>query len=611
MQLPLTSLVPSIIEITTFISQNWPHIWWFPNWYLGVPLRFITGPIIPLLLLILRSITHISLTQLYIGILLVAELGGAVGLVVLNRSLGAGKVKTRLSTIYFLLLPLQLILFVFGNGLNHLAIALLPWVLLSWNRFLQQQKKVWAFVSSGLIAISLLLSISSLLPIIIGVVILWFINSQLHQREVNLVTALIMSATGLSLSTIWYTPRFWLILLGNPSFGGRPLSNVIPMIWQLFLGLAPVVLGFWVVQKKFQVKSKLNRFGFLFTLSFGFLTLIRFLSNVNFWQDWIGYGLELQLGLVLLLPQCVALFKPQIRRSLVLALVVVCLLLDGLLIRNFFIVDTKTLAYRQRIVSQLGQISRGRIFVSGSPVFWLGAAKENLWQVRGGRDEVATHKTWNMGAYQIRQGERVDLVAAWLKIFGVSYLLTNNSDSYEYFHDFKNIDRFAGFTIVEKKFGNTLYKFDNSISRIAQEQILNDVPQSGNDATVIRTYAQAFGEPVTLKFITPSKAQILLPRQVNDDEVISLSVTYDPGWQTVNDLGEIREDAFGNMSVRPRAAVEQAELEYKEGWWGSALGLGLSLLGFLALFKIEAISHFLRRRTPSLSISAADEETEY
>ena len=66
MQIPLTSLVPTIVEVIQFIENNWPHIWWFPNWYLGLPLRFVTGPVVPLVVLGIHKISGFSVGTAYL-----------------------------------------------------------------------------------------------------------------------------------------------------------------------------------------------------------------------------------------------------------------------------------------------------------------------------------------------------------------------------------------------------------------------------------------------------------------------------------------------------------------------------------------------------------------
>ena len=45
-----------------------------------------------------------------------------------------------------------------------------------------------------------------------------------------------------------------------------------------------------------------------------------------------------------------------------------------------------------------------RVFLSGSPVFWINSKNESM-QVRGGNDIVSTSQWWAHGAYQIREGQ--------------------------------------------------------------------------------------------------------------------------------------------------------------------------------------------------------------
>ena len=301
MNLPLTSLVPTVVEITSFIERNWPHVWWFPNWYLGVPLRFVTGPVVPAILIFFHKIFPISLETIYLLLVGTVWLCGGLGTVYLVKALGGGKKTQWLAGIVFTLLPFHLFLLATGTGLHHLVVALMPWVFIACLHAFKSWK--WQDVSLTVIgtALVILIDVAGILPLVVGFISLAILNKREDLPE-KLIKLFLILLTALSLVTIWYTPRFWWTLLNNPSFAGKPLANVIPFVLQLIEALLPLILGWWVVKKRYSLKQPLIRFGVLFGSSFLFLTLIRFLSDVDFWIDWTGYFLELQLALALFLP---------------------------------------------------------------------------------------------------------------------------------------------------------------------------------------------------------------------------------------------------------------------------------------------------------------------
>src|SRR3989344_7550508 len=518
MQLPPTSLVPSIVELISFWEKNWPHIWWFPNWYLGVPFRFFSGPVVPVLVLLFRSLTGWAVATSYLALIGMTWLIGGIGVKLLVKELGGAKRQQWWSMVLFWLLPGSFFLLQFGNGLHHISTALLPWVFYFWWKYLKLThpnpllriegnslgnefrfplfvrggqgallNEAWLIFTTLGVTLLLLINAAAILPLVIGLTALILLKSKTEWLA-GFIKGILIILTAVSLATIWYTPRFWWIILGNPSFGGKPLSNVIPYILQLAQAFVPIVLGVWFVQKRYRLIQKLTRFGVFFGGSFLFLTLVRFASDPDFWMDWVGYGLELQLAAALLTPLVILnLFQDHKSIRIVTFFIILMLTIgEGVGVYTTYMSYKSYTSYKQRIVELVGgSVSQNdRIFLTGSGVFWLGefARGQNLLdpqldrdgtlvnhkgivpprmrssqispasprffevgllQVRGGRDEVSTHQTWAMGAYNIREGEKGELLKDWLAVFGVSTLLYQNETSVEYFKDYKNRQRFG------------------------------------------------------------------------------------------------------------------------------------------------------------------------
>lgn len=660
--LPLTSLVPTIVEITSFVEQNWPHVWWFPNWYLGIPLRFVTGPVVPTLIILLRRLTSWPVEQAYLVLIGGIWVIGGIGVAQLTKALGGGKRVQWWSAVIFLLLPFHLLLLSYGSGLHHLAIAILPWVFWSWMRAMRESggiREIGGIWTAGLAALVLLIDVSGLLPLLIGVIALTISGDKENWGNRGVKSVLFL-LTAFSLATIWYTPRFWWIILGNPSFGGKPLANVIPFILQLVQALIPLILGVWVVQKRrvlsategYRLTSKLMQFGLLFGSSFLFLTLIRFLSDVDFWMDWTSYFLELQLALALLLPRGILRLGRSVdlaqslsqtgfgndKKKYFLSLFIILILTisNGAVGYRWYRTNETDRTYREKInkmiaervvpgepfVRQLTDQGK-RVFLSGSPVFWLGSEiarvydpgslspnePGSLWQVRGGRDEVATHPTWAMGAYQIREGTDPLLLKDWLTVLGISYVLVHEERSGEYFKDFKNTSRFAELIEEEEFAGNILYQTPGTIARLANREILqNGRPKAGNDREALSNYVQNLGEP--LAFTIPQMNQLQIDSsQMSENEVISLAVTYDRAWKLVSKKGKVQADALGNMVIVPEGDSQVFQLEYQESIWSLLPGVLFSLVSLALLYKSANLAYLISR-VPSLQLTDSSNEEE-
>ena len=686
MELPPTSLVPSIVELISFWEKNWPHIWWFPNWYLGVPFRFVSGPVVPVLVLLFRSLTGWAVATSYLALIGMTWLIGGIGVKLLVKELGGAKRQQWWSMVLFWLLPGSFFLLQFGNGLHHISTALLPWVFYFWWKYLKLThpnpllriegnslgnefrfplfarggqgallNEAWLIFTTLGVTLLLLINSAAILPLVIGLTALILLKSKTEWLA-GFIKGILIILTAVSLATIWYTPRFWWIILGNPSFGGKPLSNVIPYILQLAQAFVPIVLGVWFVQKRYRLIQKLTRFGVFFGGSFLFLTLVRFASDPDFWMDWVGYGLELQLAAALLFPLVILnLFQDHKSIRIVTFFIILMLTIgEGVGVYTTYMSYKSYTSYKQRIVELVGgSVSQNdRIFLTGSGVFWLGefARGQNLLdpqldrdgtlvnhkgivpprmrssqispasprffevgllQVRGGRDEVSTHQTWAMGSYNIREGEKVELLKDWLAVFGVSTLLYQNETSVEYFKDYKNRQRFADMTCYltcEKP--DVIYKFPNSIARLAQKELLQvSPPKAGNDESTLATYTFKLGEPLEFAYIKPN--QMIISGETKENEVISLAVAFDPHWKLTTGSGVVNSDNFGNLVITPSQNENEWSLTYQENWSSWMPGIVLSLISLAFLTQTKRMVELLERKTPAIGVIGKNEEDEY
>lgn len=599
MSLPLTSLVPTIVEITDFIETNWPHIWWFPNWYLGVPLRFVTGPIVPLLTIMLGKISGLSIETSYI--LLIGSLWtlGSIGVKKLVYELGAGKWVGWSASVFFLLLPGHIWLFSYGNGLNHIVISLLPWASLVWLRAQQSWKAGWVFATISLLSIVLLIDVGSLLALLVLAAVLILIQEKSRWLDSGIKSILLL-LTAIFVATVWYTPRFWWTLLGNPSFAGKPLSQVIPFIIQLLEALIPLVLGAWFVQTRYRFRYRLIRFGVLFGASFLFLTVIRFLSDVDFWMDWTSYFLELQFALALVLSVLVNRVIQRYKTIQIVVFLIISILtiIDGGLVYWLYKADEKIVAYRNDVQNLVGNTGENeRLFLSGSPVFWLGG----ILQVRGGRDEASTHPFWARGAYVVREGEREEELAAWFKALGISYVLVHSEGSREYFRDFKNTERFAGFPLIVQNSGDSFYDTGGDIARFASVELRTlDFRRFAKEGELLARYAELLEEPMLFWYDRPDLIRLdPLEKKLDRDRLISLAVTYDRNWRATT--GKLQKDVLGNMLVLPDTQVAEIVLEYNEplmSWgWGSAA----TIISLWLLLNADKLGSVLSRKLSTFS----------
>src|SRR3989344_816228 len=337
-----TSLVPTVIALSEFFAENFPNISWYPYWYLGNPYQFLIGPVVPALLSISNfkfqiSNFQLSMTQIYYLLIMLSFIVGGLGIYLFLRDWGVSKKQAFFSGVFYVLFPAGYFLLNYQNGLNHIALSLLPFFLLYYRRFLKGGENMLVLFLSIIIVIVLLINISILLSFVIGAIALIVAEGQFHPRGVpqagrqtsqprltaaqhhpggedaidKIIKTILIFLLGISLATIWYTPRFWWILLSNPSLGGISLFNLILSLIKALFNFLPVILAILIVKWRHLKPQGYLFFGIIFLSSFSFLTLTRFLLDPDFVTDWIGFGLELQFGLAIILGSFLGKIKNQ------------------------------------------------------------------------------------------------------------------------------------------------------------------------------------------------------------------------------------------------------------------------------------------------------------
>lgn len=501
-----TSLIPIQIALARFLEQGESVFGNYPYWYLGTtPFRYLTGPILPMVLAGLHKLLpFLSLFEIFLGLIGLIGLIGGIGVYWLVVSLanfypvpngtGASTSERRsppseecirpprrrfafLAAVFYLLGPIVPFLFRFSDGLYLIAFSFLPYTLLMYFRLLRRWERKTALSCIVLITFLLLLDSLILPTLILGMGAIFLAQVGWKGAEEKLRQSFLLLIFAFLISTTWYTPGYWLTLLVAPSLAGKGLAGVI--VW---LGkLLPTVLAFGLAifsVRFFKKRNLLRDFCFYWLFIFGFLTLLRFLSDPDFWLDWTAYGIELQFGLVLF----GGLLLSRASGRQIISFVVCCVLGVGwLFLTNKYVLGTlqrditKTVEYK--IGSQLSQIvkphsaSSGqageKVFLSGTTAFWLNAFFD-IPQVRGGVDQASVDSNWRKAVWEIRSfgsaQDKEGIVLKYLKSLNISYLVVHTKESEEYYHDFKYPEKFEeveGLKKVYDEGGDRIYKVED------------------------------------------------------------------------------------------------------------------------------------------------------
>lgn len=598
-----TSLIPSVVALCQFFVNNFPNYSWYPYSYLGNPFEYLIGPVVPFLILILAKIGFTNISINYYFLIFVSSLLTGLGTYFFVKELIVDEKQAKIISIINLVAPFSLGLLFFGNGLSQIAFSFLPFILLIFLKFFFQKGFKWEIILCLLITADLLIDVSIFLPLVIALASL-LITLKDQSKNLGLISfkLILIFILAIILSTIWYQASFWWTLFTNPSFGGVPLINLIHNLFNLALNLVPLSLALFYVKFKQKNLSKHLKFALIFSGSFLFLSVIRFVSDPDFIIDWTSYLTEVQFGLSFLVGYLlIKKIKPDNLKPIFSIITLIFILLTAYMI--WAITNNKNNAFEQKITSiLLRNISATkRVFLSGSSVFWINS-KINVSQVRGNNDSASINPVWAMAAYQIREGSDLDLTDYWLKNLGVSEILIHQKDSGEYFHDFKYTQKFEQFKKLDGDKKDQLFSIDNSsIARKASGTLMSvPKPRDGADLAALKEYNSNLLEPVKINF--PSPNIIILEGDIGNNELISLAITYHPNWRLLSPNATITRDNLGNMVVIPKGVgYQKIILKYENPLNEKIILVLLASLTLIALYYSQKIYPFWKKFVNKLS----------
>jgi hypothetical protein len=391
-----------------------------------------------------------------------------------------------MAAVFYIFGPMVPLLFRFSDGLYLVAFSFLPFTLLMYLKMLKKWTRGRAVAL--LVTICFLMLLDSLIipTLILGMAAVFLAQVGWKRAEEKLKQTFLIFAFSFLISTLWYTPGYWLTLLGAPSLAGKGLFSVIGELTKLLPTALALVIAV-VSVKFFKEKNKLRDFCFYWLFTYVFLTLLRFLSDPDFWMDWTAYGIELQfgmaIGLGLVLNNLLATPKHRIPLSGstealnkfsvsgLFSVSVFLMFLFGiwLFLFNRYVLGTsqreieRTVEYRiGRLLSETAKPGE-KVFLSGSTAFWLNAFFD-VAQVRGGVDQASMDKDWREAVWEIREGPSAGSGLEELRKLGVTYLVVHTSTSSEFYHDFKSPEKFEGVGGLKKVYdeeGDRIYQVLN------------------------------------------------------------------------------------------------------------------------------------------------------
>jgi hypothetical protein len=478
-----TSLVPATVSLLRFFETRGLAAFGqsYPYWYAGTtPYKYLIGPVVPIFTHILRLIPRLSGVSLFtimIYIIIFCFLLSAVGWGILMYQVSKTK-STFLAgccILVFLLFPWRLFsALTLEEASFTLARFFLPFALLSFWALLVKKTTIKYILTAVTISFLLLINTSILPIVLVGLVSLSsaysYKKGKIKSFFKNLKLVIYLTAASVVLVSLWYTPDYWITILFNPSIGGISTIRVFAKIFEFARSVLPIVAALFAVRLFSRLKSKLDIFISVWLGTFAIITIYRFLADPDFWMDWTAWFSEIEVGMIFLFCRLVQDSISQKSLTLKKALVILLLFLTPLLlcVRVYIALGRPKILSRETpsFISMLSEVekqaSTKRVFLSGSSVFWADAFYD-IYQLRGGRDQVATDADWARAAWVFRESRNLEEIKSWLDKCDISYVLVNGEKSSDYYHDFKNSDLWGSLgSEVIKRDGDILYQIKTS-----------------------------------------------------------------------------------------------------------------------------------------------------
>ena len=153
---PESSLIPSVLALSSFFVDNFPHIAWYPYWYLGNPFAYLIGPVVPGIMAVLHSILRLpgaTMNMEYLLIIFMSTVIGGVGVYwmvaewgnidqiskIKNQSIKDSNIAAVIAGLLYVVLPFGWMGLYYQNGLKNVAFAIIPFVFILYRRFLLSQ----------------------------------------------------------------------------------------------------------------------------------------------------------------------------------------------------------------------------------------------------------------------------------------------------------------------------------------------------------------------------------------------------------------------------------------------------------------------------------------
>jgi hypothetical protein len=552
------------IAFGKFMRDYWPHCGWVPWFNAGMPFEDIYLPLVPALVAVTSLVTHSSLAHIFHAIAALAYCLGPVFLFLFAWKV-SGKLLPSLSSavLWSLFSPSALIpqiwrdmgstwgsrrlqnIVYYGETPHNVALCLLPLALFVFVRFLEKPAARRLALSVLAAAVVFTTNAFGIVGVSVSLVLLVLSGDDLGWRP--LLSAGAVLATAYLLICRVFPPSLIRLIATNARLAAANSRPSLPAHVLAALFLLTIAALCWITRR---LPGTMLRFSLLFTAFFGGITVLAFWKNLGFLPQPPRYHLEFEVGVCLLVAFAL---EPLLRRLSPRAATAAglgCLVLlawpaaqDFRFARRLIhpVTITRTVAYRQAhwIADHFpGQ----RVMVASENQWWFNLFADNP-QLGAGPEPSAPNWMQRVAVYVIYSGENAGdqdgpISVFWLKAFGCAAVTVPGPTSQDHYHPIRNPAKFdALLPLVWREGGDSIYQVPLRSPSLAHvipaSAVVSRQPIHGLDIGPARAYVAALEDPAippaALTWENPQRARI--SADLAPSQVISVQVTYDPGWR--------------------------------------------------------------------------------
>ena len=615
----LGSIEAAYVGLTRYILENWRDLSWFPLWYAGIPYQNTYPPLLHLLVAAFAALTGASPALAHHFVTAAFYCAGSVTLYWLARRLGADRGAAFVAGLFYSLVSpsawlipavagdmgspwaarrLHALVY-YGEGPHVSSMTLLAAGVALFGLALEKRRAVWYVAAAcGLAGVVLT---NWLGAAALGAAVLSWLLAAGEDRK-GWARAAALGLYAYALASPWIPPSTLASIRMNAELSGGDYRMGWAQVFYWAVGLAVLAALHFALQRAHA--SRLVHFGVLFFWLMAAITLGAEWFHLILVPLPQRYHLEVEMALALLAGAAAGKLLGASRgRAGALTLIVTVLAVwqfgnyRAFARRLIQPVDiTSTIEYR--MARWFGErLAERRVMAPGSISFWMNAFTDTP-QLGGGFEQGIVNPLIRHIMFQVYSGMNAgaregEIAVLWLKAFGVHAVAVGGPQSREFYKPYRNPQKFAGLLPeIWREGDDVVYAVpqrSESLARVVRRKdLVEQRPPSAVDVDALVPFVAALDDaslPVT-KWRWRSRKQAIVIGELRREHVLSVAISYHPGWRArVNGRpARVRADGLALMVVEPECEGRcEVELEFTGGAearlarWASLLAAAIGL----------------------------------